>query len=90
MRDVLTAADLDAILRGGGSAEDKLQRAARLGAERERERWRAATEKGRASFANACGILHDQMVHDAWAALNEAIRDIEAEAAAAIRRGEEE
>ena len=38
MRDVLTAADLDAILRGGGSAEDKLQRAARLGAERERER----------------------------------------------------
>ena len=38
MPDPLTQDDLDAILRGGGSATDKLQRAARLGAERELEK----------------------------------------------------
>lgn len=34
MPDPLTTDDIDAILRGGGSAEEKLQRAARIGAER--------------------------------------------------------
>lgn len=85
MPDPLTTDDMEAILRGGGSATDKLQRAARLGAERERERCLEAVS-GAFPVAVTIGSPYARGYDDGVHAALGTIR----KHAAAIRRGEGE